>query len=187
MIEQSEILFSKLPEKELNCEPYKKRVLQFDPSNIPNVFEFKPFKRTHSISIHHIFPIRQDGICACGCENKVPHGRKRWATNDCQNYAVAVRFILAGSTATIARYMRLYYGWNCSKCGCNDKGHNMGYNGVVSWIKIDHIIPVKNGGGACWLSNYQLLCHDCHVGKTNKDFGWKEKKKDNDQQLKLIA
>lgn len=57
----------------------------------------------------------------------------------------------------------------------DDKGHDMGANGIVAWIKVDHVVPVKLGGGACWLSNYQLLCHDCHVGKTNTDFGWKAK------------
>lgn len=184
MNEIEKILWYKLPEKELKCQPYERRVLEFDPSNIPTVYEFKPFQRSHSIPIDRIFPLRDDGICACGCGQSLPKNRKRWATQECQLYAVSVRFILAGSTATISRYLRIYYGWNCSKCGCEDKGHDMGCNGIVSWIKVDHIIPVKHGGGACWLSNYQLLCHDCHVGKTNKDFNWKDVQPKN--QLSLM-
>lgn len=48
---------------------------------------------------------------------------------------------------------------------------------TVSPLKVDHIFPVKLGGGGGWLSNYQLLCHKCHVEKTNEDFGWKQPKK----------
>lgn len=187
MSNDNKILWTKLPEREINGIPHQLRVLKFDPSNVPNIFNFKTRQRNHSISIERIFPLRDDGVCACGCGQKLPSRRKRWATDDCQNYAVAVRFIIAGSTSTIARYLRLYYGWNCFECGCQDKGHDMGHNGVVSWIKIDHIIPVKHGGGACWLSNYQLLCHDCHVSKTKKDFNWKQFKKEQNKQLKLIA
>jgi 5-methylcytosine-specific restriction endonuclease McrA len=154
---------------------YQKRVLQFDPSNVPNQFMPKPYKRHQFVSIGNLFP-DIDGLCSCGCGKELTGRRSRWATNDCQNYAVAVRFILAGHTNTIKRYMRLYYGWKCSQCGCSDKGHEMGANGTVAWIKIDHIVPVKHGGGACWLSNYQLLCHDCHTGKTNNDFGWRNQK-----------
>jgi 5-methylcytosine-specific restriction endonuclease McrA len=161
-----EILWGKLPEKEIDCEPYRLRVLRFDPINLPNVFTPKPYSRHQCISVEDIFPKRYDKKCACGCNKRLEGRQIRWATEDCSNYAVAVRFIVAGSTATIARYLRLYYGWKCSKCGCEDKGHDFGMNGIVSWIKIDHIIPVKHGGGACWLSNYQLLCHDCHVGES---------------------
>lgn len=168
----NEILWSKLPDKEIDCKPYQLRVLQFDPINVPNLFSPKPYSRTQNVSILDLFP-KNGKICGCGCGQEITGRKSRWATEDCQSYAVAVRFIIYGAGHTIKWYLRKYHGWVCQKCGGNDKGHEMGANGTVAWIKIDHIIPVKLGGGACWLSNYQLLCHDCHVGKTNKDFNWK--------------
>lgn len=168
-----EILWQKLPKKELDCEPYRKRVLMFDPINLPNLFKPNPYKRFQHVDITILFP-SEGGLCACGCKQVVHKPRYRWATDECQYFAVAIRRIVYGAQDTIASYLRLYYGWECSRCGCNDKGHDYGANGVVAWIKVDHIIPVKLGGGACWLSNYQLLCHDCHVGKTNDDFNWKK-------------
>lgn len=168
----NEILWAKLPAKEVNCKPHMKRVFEYDPINAPTLFTPRPFSRQQWVSTYDLFP-EVKGICACGCGVELSGRRKRWATEDCSNFAVAVRFIIAGAGSTIQSYLRKYYGWNCFQCGCEDKGHKMGYNGSVSWIKVDHIIPVKLGGGACWLSNYQLLCHDCHVGKTNKDFNWK--------------
>lgn len=164
-------LFQKLPDKKVECKDWQLRVLNFDPSNMPNQFNTRPYYRFQNVSIVHIFP-KVNGVCACGCNQPLTGKRRRWATNECEYFAVAVRFILYGNAETISKYMRIYYGWKCFGCGCEDKGHDMGKNGIVAWIKIDHIIPVKLGGGACWLSNYQLLCHDCHTGKTNKDFGW---------------
>ncbi len=168
------MLWSKLPEKDLQCKDYQKRVLAFDPSNVPNLYTPKPFQRYQYISVLQLFP-KVGNVCGCGCGVELTGRQRRWATEDCQSYAVAVWGIIAGRSDTIQRYMRKYHGWKCSLCGCEDKGHEMGANGTVSWIKIDHIIPVKLGGGACWLSNYQLLCHECHVPKTNKDFNWRQR------------
>ena len=168
------MLWNKLPEKDLDIADWRKRVLFFDPTEVPNMFNVKPFQRHQNVSIGHIFPIVED-ICACGCGKELTGRRKRWATEECSKFAVAVRFIIYGSFTHIRGFLSDYYKWECSICGCPDKGHNMGANGTVAWIKIDHIIPVKLGGGACWLSNYQLVCHDCHCNKTNSDFGWKKK------------
>lgn len=168
------MLWSKLEEKDIDCSEWEKRILFFDPTNIPNVYDVRPFQRHQPLSMYQLWP-KLDGICGCGCGRELTGRRTRWATDECEKFAVAIRFIVAGYFDTIKKYLRLYHGWECKNCGCQDKGHNMGKNGVVAWIKIDHIIPVKLGGGACWLSNYQLICHDCHVGKTNKDFNWKKK------------
>lgn len=171
--ETNKILWSKLPDKEIKLLSYQLRVLQFDPSNAINVFSPRPFQRSQNIGVGQLFP-NIDGLCACGCGKEIKKPRRRWATDECSFYTVAVRNIIAGASSTISFYLSKYYGWKCFNCGCKDKGHDMGANGVVAWIKVDHIIPVKLGGGACWLSNYQLLCHDCHVNKTNKDFNWKQ-------------
>lgn len=168
------MLWEQLPIKKIKgLLPHQIRVLRYDPTNAPNQFTPQPFRRHQNISVRDLFPITDGKICGCGCGIKLTGRKTRWATEDCEAFAVAVRLIVYGASDTIARYMRKYYGWRCSGCGCEDHGHDMGHNGVISWIKVDHIIPVKNGGGACWLSNYQLLCHDCHVKKTCKDFKWK--------------
>jgi 5-methylcytosine-specific restriction endonuclease McrA len=168
-------LWSKLPEKDLpEVKDWQRRVLSYDPSNVTSIVTLNPFNRHHTVSIRDLFP-KVGNVCGCGCNAELTGRRTRWAADECENYALAVRNIIYGMSETIGKYLRRYYGWNCMQCGCEDKGHDMGANGSVSWIKIDHIIPVKLGGGACWLSNYQLLCHDCHVGKTNSDFNWKQK------------
>ncbi len=167
------MLWKKLPDKKIECHPHQLRVLQFDPKVLPTD-KIYPYNRFHSLAVRYFFPNVED-LCGCGCGLKLTGRQKQWATNDCSFFAWDIRNIICGRLDTIQRYMRIYNGWVCSKCGGEDKGHDMGANGTVSWIKIDHIIPVKLGGGGCWLSNYQLLCHDCHIGKTNKDFNWKQK------------
>lgn len=168
-------LWEILPLKNIDAPSWRLRVLFFNPSQVPALYNVKPYNRHQIVSMKQLWP-KISNLCGCGCGKKVVKPRSRWATDECEKFAVAVRFIIAGHTGTISSYMRLYHGWVCSKCSCNDKGHDMGANGIVSWIKIDHIIPVKLGGGGCWLSNYQLLCHDCHVPKTKKDFNWGEEK-----------
>lgn len=174
---------SPLPYKKIEFrQPYHERVMFFDPLDVFDIVKINHYERKPSVSIKDLFP-QIPGFCACGCTKPLSGRRNRWATDDCMNFATDVRFIIAGDIKIIGRYLRYYYGWNCSKCGCEDKGHDMGANGPVSWIKIDHIIPVKHGGGGWWLSNYQLVCHDCHVIKTKEDFGWDNK---NKNQIKLL-
>ena len=169
------MLWDKLPDRELECKDWEKRIISFDPCNIPSLYDVRPYQRHQPVSMYQLWP-KVDEICACGCGKLLTGRRKRWATDECEKFAVAIRFIVAGYFETIKKYLRLYHGWKCSFCNCEDKIHYTCQNGIcVSFIKIDHIIPVKLGGGACWLSNYQLICHDCHVDKTNKDFNWKKK------------
>jgi 5-methylcytosine-specific restriction endonuclease McrA len=164
---------SQLPYKEVQTKrDWEKRVLFFDPAPVYDRIKIDHYSRHPSVSVEDIFPAIP-GVCACGCGKPLTGTRRKWATNECSEFGVSVRFIINGNLGLLQRYLRYYYGWKCQKCGCEDKGHDMGKNGTVSWIKVDHIIPVKKGGGGWWLSNYQLVCHDCHVGKTNEDFGWK--------------
>ena len=41
----------------------------------------------------------------------------------------------------------------------------LGY-GRGRWGEVDHIVAVKDGGGLCLLDNLQLLCGQCHAGRT---------------------
>lgn len=63
----------------------------------------------------------------------------------------------------------MYYGYGCIN-GCERKHPD---SPLYDNIDIDHIVPVKLGGGGCWLSNYQPLCKPCHKTKTVADFNWK--------------
>ena len=123
---------------------------------------FDPHKRIQKgdFPIDMFFP-KIEGLCACGC-GKVLSGRRTvWASSDCSNFAYDIRAIILGYS-TYKKYVWRYFGKNCIKCGTNEK------------VYYDHIIPVKHGGGSCWLSNFQPLCKLCHNKKTNEDFGWKE-------------
>lgn len=33
---------------------------------------------------------------------------------------------------------------------------------------LDHILEVNEGGGLCWVDNFQILCRPCHKAKTAK-------------------
>ncbi|MGI4749722.1 MAG: HNH endonuclease [Janthinobacterium lividum] len=110
-----------------------------------------------------MFPSQSDKSCSCGCGRALTGRRTRWATQPCAAFATAVWEIIDGRQATIRKFVTLYNGgWKCAVCNSGKK------------VKLDHVVPIKFGGGGCWLNNYQLLCHNCHVKKTNLDFGWKQ-------------
>jgi hypothetical protein len=163
-------MFTPLAFKEIEIRNnWNKRVVFFDPTDFYSRVKLDNYKRFPPVSITQIFP-KTKGICGCGCNEKLTHRRTRWATDECCNYAQAVWGIISGRPETIAFYLRRYYGDKCFRCDCTTD------------LKVDHIIPVKHGGGGGWLSNYQFLCHSCHVQKTNEDFGWKRNER---EQLKL--
>ena len=144
---------------------WHKRVLFLDPAEIYDRIPVKPFQRlqTH-LTFPEMFPVRADKTCACSCGAPITGRRRRWASDDCTKFATTVWAIIDGQVGIIVAFVKKYYGSKCSVCGARQT------------LKADHIIPVKHGGGGCWLSNFQLLCHSCHVVKTNQDFGWKQNK-----------
>lgn len=134
------------------------RVLSFDPSEVYSMIDIDIYKRINSISINHFFP-RIEGVCPCGCGEMVTDNRRVWATNQCSKFAWSVRNIICNAHQQPHYYIGHYYGTrNCNHCGDNCD------------TELDHIIPVKHGGGGCWLSNFEFLCKKCHRDKTNKDF-----------------
>lgn len=67
------------------------------------------------------------------------------------------------------RYRALkYYGARCCVCGRSAK------DGVV--LHVDHIIPLsKNWDKRLVLSNLQIMCEDCNIGKSNTDtINWRK-------------
>lgn len=158
-------IFAPIPYKaDVFKKPFQKRVAFFDPTEIYARQPVDPFRRVQAtLSFALMFP-NKDGLCACGCGRNLTGRQRRWATEDCSSFAYNVWAIIDGRRDTIAFYVsKLNGGYEC-KCG-QGEGDS----------KLDHIIPVKHGGGGCWLNNFQWLCHKCHVKKTNEDFGWKKK------------
>lgn len=140
------------------------RVLFFDPTEIYKRIKIDPYKRSQSVFMDKLFPNKLNGKCRCGCEKELKGRRTSWATKECSKFAYSVWAIISGRTNVIKQFLMIYYGWQCKRCLTSND------------IKMDHIVGVKHGGGGCWLSNFQLLCHTCHVDKTNKDFGRKQAK-----------
>lgn len=136
------------------------RVLFFDPSEVYQRIDhlINPLQRNQGrLSTAVLFPKRKDGICRCGCGQPA---KRLWANEECQTFAYKVYDLIAYGTARASFLLNLYYGPKCIACG------------EKNWTCIDHIIPVKHGGGGCWISNYAPLCKECHTDKTNRDFGY---------------
>jgi 5-methylcytosine-specific restriction endonuclease McrA len=144
------------------------RIKAFDPSGI----RVDRHKRTQSIPMSQMFP-PIPGYCSCGCGLPLTGRRTRWATDECSLFAGDVHAIICGHSSITMWYFEKLHPKECCRCGAKDMRQEYKNGLSVSLIKLDHIVPVKLGGGGCWLDNYQWLCHDCHVSKTNEDFGWK--------------
>lgn len=139
------------------------RLIYYDPSEIyERIAEhIDPFKRRQNpIPYSIMFPKNDQNICRCGCGQ---YAKQSWATPECLGFCFYIhRIIIYGTPAETKRLINIYFGDECVHCTTN------------RWNAIDHIIPVKHGGGACWLSNFAPLCDGCHKVKTKKDFRWGE-------------
>ena len=157
-----------LPVKPMKNKEWRNRVLFFDPAAVFQNLTIDPYARRQQISIKDIFP-KNGKTCGCGCGRQLPPKKSRWATRECQLFAIDVWAIITGRTEIITKHIKKYHRWKCAQCGSRDRVHELKSGKVISWLKIDHVVPVKHGGGACWLNNYQVLCHECHVQKTKAD------------------
>lgn len=157
-----------------------RRVITCDPNpyfqlaySIP---EFSHYKRRNSVGMETIFPQPNKNICACGCGKKLPKRRKRWASDQCRDFAFYITQIIIGDAQIIRTVMRELYSEQCFICGKSDNDFQIPENPTKSLqyematkIHLDHIIPVHQGGGSLWLDNYQFLCIDCHKKKSKEE------------------
>lgn len=151
---------------------------------------FSHYKRRNHVNMSIIFPKPEEKICSCGCGAQLTGKRTRWATDDCQTFAFTVHQIITGETKIIRHLFRQVLGdERCLKCNRSDndikrvdytphnitdpllreKAWNRCMREEANKIHVEHITPVHKGGGGCWLSNYQLLCEDCHKIKTKSE------------------
>jgi 5-methylcytosine-specific restriction endonuclease McrA len=151
-----------------------RRVLAFDPADVYERIELyaSPLKRIQTrrdITLQLIFPKQSNGLCDCGCGQGLRGKQRRWATEDCGLFAWYVYAIIAGRRTEIKQCLRAYYGRKCGQCLTMPRRYQMANGRSRSGMEFDHIVPVHRGGGACWLSNYRMLCTDCHRSKTAAD------------------
>lgn len=157
---------------------------------------FSHYKRKNTVFSDIVLPQEDKTICACGCGQKLEGRRRRWATEKCQQFSRYVILILTGDSAWIRIIMSYLFTEKCCVCGITDREYTKGRGGPdpvatktdpmermneisKQWDKIiyaeankihlDHIVPVHQGGGGCWLGNYQFLCVDCHKIKTKNE------------------
>lgn len=139
-----------------------KRILFSDPipfyEKIKECVDHSSRRQTGRFRMETIFPAKKDGICDCGCGQKLTGRQRRWASKDCEKFTVSVYWIFYGDVDLVKSLLFRLHGNACYCCG------------EVTWnLHLDHIIPVFKGGGGCWISNFQLLCVDCHKAKTKVD------------------
>jgi len=112
-----------------------------------------PYARhCNNSDIHGMFE-RDGDFCACGCGKKV-EGSRRFHNSRCADLIYGTAQMIAHQGRDLYRFMAKTFGEKCAKCD-ETKG-----------LEIDHIIEVKNGGGMCWVDNFQFLCNSCHKDKT---------------------
>lgn len=148
------------------------RILSTDPSIFYELSQdvLKPFKRNNIIWRENIFPTKESGVCRCGCSQKVKGRRKSWATEECVRFVNQVTCILIGKSEFIRNVIAELYGNKCCKCGGDWQTlRRPNENDWRTVLELDHILPVHQGGGGSWLSNYQLLCFKCHKEKSKLD------------------
>jgi hypothetical protein len=98
-----------------------------------------------------VYPVRSDGLCACGCEQKLEGRRTRWANEACSIKASTLYFILKGDVPTIRKALYARDHGVCGRCHTHHP----------KW-EAHHTIAVIEGGGRCDLSGYETLCPTCH-------------------------
>lgn len=95
--------------------------------------------------MHTLLPGGQ-GLCACGCGIELTGRQKRWASSECVNNAYEVFSVLKGNTGMIRKLLYQKQKGFCQSCGVYDP----------AW-QADHIVPVKQGGGACGIEKSDTL------------------------------
>ncbi len=135
-------------------------------------------RRQPGVGLSDIFPTRTDGLCACGCGEKLKGRRTRWANQGCSDAAAALYFVRTGASATIRGLIYRRDHGRCAVCGCACGVRLQGpmpfrerfFTLRRTW-EADHILPVEEGGGGCGLENFQILCDSCHKLKTASKAG----------------
>lgn len=142
-----------------------REVIQFDPASVYSRIKIDPYKRHQNLCMETMFPNLQPGYCACGCGKKLTGRQTRWGSINCSIVPARIFRIIQGHGDAIRNVITWFHDFTCCKCGCENSLNK----NFVSNLQVDHIVAVINGGGGCWLGNYQILCNRCHGQKTGID------------------
>ena len=150
------------------------RILGFDPAPVydriaQSAVAWQRVQTRRELSMELLFPKKKDGLCDCGCGQKLQGRQSRWATAICAEFAWMVYAVIAGRRHELRLCLKVYHGRTCAVCAQVPTRVPGKRGRLRSGLEWDHIIPVHQGGGACWLSNYRPLCTDCHKAKTKAD------------------
>ena len=100
----------------------------------------------------------ENNLCYCGCE-KTRKGKGKFASQECARIFYDTSNMIANQGELLYSFLVATRGNGCESCAVvPDFGR----------LEIDHIKEVAEGGGICWIDNYQLLCSSCHKAKTKK-------------------
>lgn len=149
-------------------------------------FDLTSFKYKRLISVGDL-PKREKGFCRW-CGNKCEGRRTRWCSDDCvESFDMLFNWNrirsevlnrdnhtcqLCGSKADNIRKSTIlenekHFKYFSSKSGRSFE-YWLGRSVHRSWLEVDHIVPVVEGGGCCGLDNLRTVCFICHRKETNK-------------------
>jgi len=154
--------------------PRFRRLFQFDPTPVYEAISDKinAYQRNNYVPMEWVFPSNEEKICRCGCGAKCEGRRSSWATEECSIFGRQVLCILIGKADFIKVALNEVYDYRCCKCGkCSDDipAKPSQYGMICTPIHLEHTLPVHQGGGACWLSNFTFMCVDCHKIKSKSE------------------
>lgn len=116
--------------------------------------KINPHARYQSgLSMADVYPHRDDGLCACGCERPLSGRRRRWASDGCRDRALDRLLVLKGDSGWIRRLL-----WRTRERLCESCERFL----VAMQFEAHHRVPVSEGGGGCTLDGYAMLCQPCH-------------------------
>src|ERR1700749_832697 len=123
------------------------------------------YKRIQDITIGELFP-SIPGYCAFGCGNVLKGKQMRWCSSKCSSKAgweLALKREIPDVIRTELKKRDQDKDGNifCEECDCQVHYWDKLSNTVIEW-DADHIRAVCNGGGGLGLSNYRIVCKDCH-------------------------
>jgi hypothetical protein len=152
-------------------EVLKKRIQGLAKQGIANLYSRKQGK----LAVKHLFPYDANKHeCRCGCGQHLgDNPRRRWASAECQSEAMLVYWTVKGVSMYVRWALFKRDGEICANCKCDvsnpDLKHTPNYYDDLGIWDADHITPIRDGGGASLLDNYQILCESCHNDKTNAE------------------
>lgn len=128
---------------------------------------YAPYRKTMAVKFN------EGGLCGCGCNRPTKTNTgvtgPSYATAECKDSIWQVARMIANQDESLKIFLVGLRGDRCEQCGIEphqSMDYKSNYYRGGYGLEVDHIIEVVNGGGLCWIDNFQLLCQKCHKAKT---------------------